>query len=111
MAKKMSMNLSKMCTPALVYFVISIISVILMLLQNLSGNGRYRLGNYSCSCGNVGLLFLGKLIYIFFWTWILNFICKKGYSGVSWFLVIFPFILFFVLIGMFVLGSVERSMY
>jgi hypothetical protein len=109
MAKKM--NLSKLCTPALVYFVMSIISVILMLLQNLSGNGTYKVGKYSCDCGNVGLVFLGKLIYIFFWTWVLNFMCKKGYKSVSWFLVLFPFILFFIFIAMFVLGSVESSMY
>lgn len=105
------MNLKKLCTPALVYFVISMISVVLMLLQNLSGNGKYNVGKYSCECGNVGFLFLGKVLYVFFWTWVLNFICNKGYKNVSWFLVLFPFILFFILIAMFILGSVERNMY
>lgn len=109
MVKKM--DLSKVCTPALIYFTISIISVVLMLLQNMSGNGKYNLGSYSCECGNVGLVFLGKLMYIFFWTWILNFICKKGYKNISWFFVLFPFILFFIFIAMFVLGSVENSLY
>lgn len=104
-------DLNKLCTPALVYFVISIISVILMLLQNMSGNGKYSVGSYSCECGNVGLLFLGKLIYIFFWTWVLNFFCNKGYKNISWFLVLFPFILFFILIGMFLLGRIEHALY
>lgn len=105
------MNLKKLCSPAMVYFVISMVSLVLMLLQNMSGNGRYSLGKYSCSCGNVGLLFLGKVFYIFFWTWVLNFICKKGYKNVSWFLVLFPFILFFILIAMFMFGKIERGMY
>ena len=106
-----SINLKSLCKPAMVYFVISIVSVILMLLQNMSGNGQYKVGSYSCDCGNVGLLFLGKLMYIFFWTWILNFICNKGYKNISWFLVLFPFILLFVFIGMFILGKGERDMY
>lgn len=109
MAKKF--DLKKLCTPALVYFIISMVSIILILLQNMSGNGRYSIGKLSCACGNVGLLFLGKVLYVFFWTWVLNFICKKGYKSVSWFLVLFPFILSFILIAMFMFGAVERGMY
>lgn len=113
MAKKgsMSMSLSKLCSPAMVYFVISMIAVLLMLLQNMNGNGSYTLGSYSRPVGNVALVFLGKIIYIFFWTYILNFLCKKGWTGVSWFLVLLPFLLFFVMIGMFLVGSVEKAMY
>jgi hypothetical protein len=106
-----NLDVSKFCTPAIVYFGISIVSIILMLLQNMSGNGTYKLGSYSCDCGNVGLVFLGKLIYVFLWTWILNFICRKGYKNISWFLVLFPFILFFVFIGMFLLGRIEKQLY
>jgi hypothetical protein len=31
-----------------------------------------------------------------FWTWILNFICKSGYPGVSWFLLLLPYILLII---------------
>lgn len=113
MAKKnsVSMSLSKLCTPAMVYFVISMIAVLLMLLQNMNGSGSYTFGNYSRPVGNVAIVFLGKVIYILFWTFILNFLCKKGFTPVSWFLVLLPFLLFFVIIGMFLIGSVEKAMY
>jgi hypothetical protein len=42
-------------------------------------------------------------LYIIFWTWILNLICKSGASVVSWVLVLFPIILMFLIIGYFLL--------
>jgi hypothetical protein len=44
------------------------------------------------------LVFIVKLIYIFFWTWILNLMCKDGHSEISWFLVLLPFILYFLIL-------------
>jgi hypothetical protein len=44
------------------------------------------------------LLFVVKLIYILFWTWILNLICKDGHSGISWLLVLVPFVLMFFVV-------------
>lgn len=100
-------NPSKLCMPSWIYFLISMISVIVMVFQNISGNGLYKIGSYSCECENVTLVFLGKLVYIFLWTWILNYLCSKGFKNLSWFLVAFPFIMFFILIGMFMLGKIE----
>ena len=39
-----------------------------------------------------------KILYIIIWTFILDYLCRKGYSKVSWLLVLFPFIIMFVLI-------------
>ena len=55
-------SVRKLCSPAYVYLVISVVAMIAMILQNA--------------------------------------ICKAGYKRVSWFLVLMPFILFFVLIGL-----------
>jgi hypothetical protein len=46
------------------------------------------------------LVFIIKLIYILFWTWVLNLICKDGHTNISWLLVLLPFILLFVMIGL-----------
>ena len=46
------------------------------------------------------LVFIVKIIYILFWTWVLNLMCKDGHSGIAWFLVLLPFILLFVIMGM-----------
>jgi hypothetical protein len=45
-------------------------------------------------------VFIAKLIYVLFWTYILNLICKDGHVGVSWLLVLLPWLLLFVMIGL-----------
>ena len=93
-------TLKELCTPALVYFSISIIALVMVLLQNLGNRNSYNIGSFSCRVPNTTLVFIIKLIYILFWTWVLNLICKDGHTGISWLLVLLPFILFFVIIGL-----------
>lgn len=96
-------RLKDLCTPAAVYFVISVIGLVLILFQNIGNNGKYTLGLFSCAVPSTVLVFIVKLVYILFWTWILNLICKDGYSSISWLLVLLPFILLFVMLGLFML--------
>ncbi len=72
-----------LCTPAVVYLVLAIISILYMIAD------RFPIGH---------ILF--KSIIIAIWTWFLNFLCSKGHTGISWFLVILPFlfIIFFMLV-------------
>jgi hypothetical protein len=93
-------NLKQLCTPALVYFVISMIGIAVAVVQNLGNDRQYTLGSFSCEVPSTILVFVVKVIYILFWTWILNLICKDGYTNISWFLVLFPLILLFVLLGL-----------
>jgi hypothetical protein len=93
-------GIKKLCTPALVYFIISIISIIAMAIQNYGNTDLYCLGMYSCNVASIGIIFTLKVIYVLFWTWVLNIICRGGYENVSWFLVLFPYILLFVLLGL-----------
>jgi hypothetical protein len=68
-------SIKSLCTPALIYFVLSVIAFLSML-------------------GKASLMTLVvKAFFILLWTWFLNYLCKKGHSGISWFLVLFPFIL------------------
>ena len=96
-------TLKELCRPALIYFIISIVAVVMVLFQNLGNNTSYNIGAYSCHVPNTAIVFIIKLIYILFWTYILNLICKDGHDGLSWLLVLFPFILLFVLIGIMML--------
>ena len=91
-------GLRKLCTPAYLYLVISVFSIIIIMLQNGSNSNTYCMGNYSCQVQNIYLIFVVKFIYVLFWTWILNLLCKAGYPGVSWLLLLFPFILMFIVI-------------
>ena len=93
-------TLKELCKPALIYFVISIIALFMILFQNLNDNNSYNVGCYSCNVPNNAIIFIVKIIYILFWTYVLNLICKDGHSGLSWLLVLLPFILLFVIIGL-----------
>ena len=77
-----------LCTPAQVYLVLALLSCILALFNKFD--------------------FLGiiiKLLFAIIWTMILNYICKSGYVGVSWFLVVLPYIIILLLLA----GLVKSS--
>ena len=93
-------GLKNLCAPALFYLVISLITVVIMAFQNYGNQDVYCLGYYSCDVSSVYIVFLLKLVYIIFWTWILNLICGAGAPAISWLLVLFPILLFFILIGL-----------
>lgn len=101
----MKFDIKKLCTPAYVYLVISTISIVLMIIQNAGNTNTYCLGNYACMVSNTAWVFAGKAFYVVLWTFVLNLICSYGYRNISWFLVLFPFILFFILIGLFMLNQ------
>ena len=97
-------SLKELCTPALVYFIISMFALAIVFLQNIGNSNSYHLGSFSCRVPNTMIVFIVKVIYVLFWTWILNLICKDGHTGISWLLVLLPFILLFVIIGLLMLN-------
>lgn len=97
-------TLKELCTPAMLYFIISMLSLIMVLLQNLGNSNSYNVGSFSCRVPNTALVFIVKLIYVLFWTYVLNLICKDGHTSLSWLLVLLPWILLFVMIGLLMLN-------
>jgi len=93
-------KLSQLCTPSLVYFVISVICLAMAVMQNLGNNHRYNLGSFSCQVPSCVAVFIIKVVYVLFWTWILNLMCRDGHTEIAWFLVLLPFILFAIIIGL-----------
>ena len=93
-------SLKELCSPAALYFIISILALVIILFQNLGNSISYTVGSFSCRVPSTLLVFIIKLIYILFWTWILNLICKDGHTGISWLLVLLPWIFLFILVGM-----------
>jgi hypothetical protein len=92
-------GLKNLCSPAYVYFIFSMILLFVMVLQNFGNINTYCIGTLSCDVPSTVFIFVLKVIYILFWTWILNIICRAGYSGLSWFLVLLPLLLFFLLVA------------
>ena len=97
-------SLRKMCTPAFVYFMISMFTIFVMFFQNMNNLDVYCLGDYACNTSSVAMVFFVKIIYVLFWTWILNIICKSGATWVAWLLVLIPYVLLFVLLFLFMLS-------
>lgn len=93
-------GLTKLCPPAEFYLVISMIALVMMSFQNIGNKDMYCLGEYSCVVPNTISIFFIKLVYILFWTWLLNIICKGGASWLSWVIALFPLILFFTLLSL-----------
>ena len=92
-------GLKNLCTPSYVYLVISIIGIIVMAIHNYGNINTYCLGSYTCSVSSTGLIFAIKLLYVLFWTWILNLMCRAGATHIAWILLILPFLIFFILLS------------
>lgn len=72
----MDKDLKKLCTPAKIYFVISVLSCVIALFHG------------------VKIMAVGiNLIIAFIWTVVLSWFCKNGFSNFSWFLVLIPYIM------------------
>ena len=70
-----------LCTPALIYFILSVIGIIGMIFYSF-----------------LIIPILIQIIGVLLWTWLLNYLCSSGYEGVSWFLVLFPYIIIFIMV-------------
>lgn len=69
-------DFSKLCTPSKIYFAIAVIAAIVGLFNGFS-------------LMSAAL----NLVFAFIWTYVLGYLCSKGYSSISWFLVLLPYII------------------
>ena len=99
----------ELCTPAYIYFALSMIGIIAAIIQNLGHQKVYSMGLLHARVPNTTVVFIIKIIYILFWTYVLNLICKDGHKEISWFLVLVPFILLFMVMGM--AGTMTESFF
>jgi hypothetical protein len=99
-------SFNKLCWPAYIYLVLSAITLLMIALHNyfLGNINIYCIGNFSCNISPF-VMFAIKIIYVLFWTWILNLICRGGGEIVSWFLVVIPYLLFLSAILLYVATS------
>ena len=93
-------GLKNLCTPSKLYLVISIIGLIVMAFQNFGNKDKLCVGYLSCDVTSTTLLFVINILYVLFWTWLLNIICRGGATSFEWLLVLFPIVLLFLMIAM-----------
>jgi hypothetical protein len=87
-----SKDFEKLCTPAKLYFALAILSILLGLFS-----------------GFHFMAIIIKLIFAVIYTFILGWLCKKGWKALAWFLVLLPYVL--ILLMMFgVLKMAKKGM-
>jgi hypothetical protein len=107
-----SLQIKGLCKPAKFYLYLSIAGIVMSLIQNMRkfDNSNYKCGSFSVNVPSVMLIFVFKIVYVMFWTYVLNLLCKDNNVRLAWLLVLFPIILLFVIIGMLLLtGGVEKN--
>jgi len=70
-------SFKNLCTPAQLYLVLSAIFVIIACIKQ-------------CNFFSI----IVKIIFIILWTILLNWLCSKGLTTISWILVLLPYIFF-----------------
>ena len=86
-------DFSKLCTPAKLYFAIAVIATIVALFYGVTIMAAFM-----------------KLVFAFIWTFILSWLCNKGYTALSWFLVLLPYIfILLAMLGIYSLTHKERQ--
>ena len=78
--------MNKLCSPAMLYLVISAIAIISAFFKKMSM-----------------MAIATKVVFVALWTWFLNYLCSKGHTGISWFLVFFPLLFYFLVLGLFMI--------
>ena len=89
---------SAQCAPAMTYIVISLVALLVTWMQNRQNTNVYCVGSVSCPVQSTTYVFVLKILWFLFWTWLLNVLCAKGYKTVAWILVAIPLLVFFTLI-------------
>lgn len=84
---KLTSTFKDLCTPAMLYFVISVIAILIALVNRMKISG-----------------IVIKAFFVIIYTFFLDFLCKKGYKNVSWFLVLLPYI---IMLGVFLMAVMK----
>jgi hypothetical protein len=101
-----------LCTPALLYYVISLIGLVILAAHNLYmwTNEYYHVGKVRCKVPNCIFLFVLKFLGVLLWTWLLNAICRSGYTQLSWVLFLLPYLIaLYVLSTAIMIGMASSS--
>lgn len=87
-----------LCTPSKIYLVVGIVLLSISLYYDITTNDSDKicLGSVKCKVKNKPSYYLLNVFFILLWAWILNLFCRYGWTKLSWFLLLFPYILMFV---------------
>jgi len=86
-----------LCLPSKVYLVLAVVGIFTTLLSSPVFGGVHLFTH------------LVHIVYVLFWTWVLNLICNEGYKWISWVLVLAPFFVVFLVLSIFLTDAFDRE--
>lgn len=99
-----------LCTPAKLYITLAIIYAIgayfsINEFSNFMKVNQSKMHPYLNSLNfsvnqSKSAFTIVNVLFTLFWTWILNQLCSAGYTKVSWFLVLFPYLFLFIAVAL-----------
>jgi hypothetical protein len=107
----------KLCTPAQIYLIVSFILIVLsyfglnaisqQITLNQSNNSFLQSLNFTYQ-KDARTSYVVQAVFIVLWTWVLSYLCKKGFSNLSWFLILLPWVLMFLAFFVYILETIKR---
>jgi hypothetical protein len=107
----------KICTPAQIYLIVSFILMVLsyfgmnaisqQITLNQANNSFLQSLNFTYQ-KDTRTSYIVQAVFIVLWTWVLSYLCKKGFSNLSWFLVLLPWVLMFLAFFVYVIETVKK---
>jgi hypothetical protein len=111
------MMFDKLCTPAQIYLIVSFILIVLsyfglnaisqQITLNQSNNSFLQSLNFTYQ-KDARTSYVVQAVFIVLWTWVLSYLCKKGFSNLSWFLILLPWVLMFLAFFVYILETIKR---
>ena len=110
----------KLCAPAQIYLVVSVVMLVLSYF-GLSAISQQLEVHQSSSPMIQSLNFtyqkesrtsyIVQGVFIVLWTWVLSYLCRKGYTSLSWLLVLLPWVLMFLAFFVYILEMVKSAFF
>ncbi len=106
----------KLCTPAQIYLIVSFILMVLsyfglnaisqQIILNQSNSSFLQSLNFTYQ-KDARTSYVVQAVFIVLWTWVLSYLCNKGFSNLSWFLILLPWILMFLAFFVYIIEMVK----
>jgi len=107
----------KLCTPAQIYLIVSFILMVLsyfglnaisqQITLNQSNNSFLQSLNFTYQ-KDTRTSYVVQAVFIVLWTWILSYLCNKGFSNLSWFLILLPWVLMFLAFFVYIIETLKK---
>jgi hypothetical protein len=106
----------KLCAPAQIYLIVSAVMLVLsyfglsaisqQLTIHQSNTPMLQTLNFTYQKDS-RTSYVVQGVFIILWTWVLSYLCNKGYTSLSWFLVLLPWVCMFLAFFVYIIETIK----